>query len=111
MTRTLFAVATPMHMIAPVKAGTDRVVWVMNNIQTIPAKAAGSAGGQGLQIDRAVGRAGDSVAMVEVAVIDDTLSFVEPQAEGATGFEDSADRLEDSVLKNVSVDLSADARR
>ena len=24
----LFAVATPMHMIAPVSAGTDRVVWV-----------------------------------------------------------------------------------
>ena len=40
-TRIEFAVATPMHMIAPVSAGTDRVVPVMNNIQTIPASAAG----------------------------------------------------------------------
>ncbi len=42
-TRMLLAVATPMHMIAPVKAGTDRLVWVRNSIQTIPASAAGSA--------------------------------------------------------------------
>ena len=39
----LFAVATPMHMIAPVKAGTDKVVLVRNSIHTMPAKAAGSA--------------------------------------------------------------------
>ena len=32
-----------MHMIAPVKAGTDSVVWVENSIQTMPASAAGSA--------------------------------------------------------------------
>ena len=32
-----------MHMIAPVRAGTDSVVWVMNNIQTIPASAVGNA--------------------------------------------------------------------
>ena len=38
-TRMLLAVATPMHMIAPVSAGTDRVVWVRNSIQTIrPAR-------------------------------------------------------------------------
>ena len=43
MTRMLFAVATPMHMIAPVSAGTDKVVPVTNSIQTMPAKAAGSA--------------------------------------------------------------------
>ena len=32
-----------MHMIAPVNAGTDSVVNVVNNIQTIPASAAGNA--------------------------------------------------------------------
>ena len=42
-TRMLFAVATPMHMIAPVRAGTDRLVWVGNSIQTMPARAAGRA--------------------------------------------------------------------
>ena len=42
-TRMLFAVATPMHMIAPVSAGTDSVVPVTNSIQTMPASAAGSA--------------------------------------------------------------------
>ena len=39
----LLAVATPMHMIAPVKAGTESVVWVMNSIQTMPASAVGKA--------------------------------------------------------------------
>ena len=39
----LFAVATPMHMIAPVKAGTDRPVCVRKSIHTIPANAAGNA--------------------------------------------------------------------
>ena len=39
----LFAVATPMHMIAPVRAGTLSVVPVRNSIQTIPASAAGRA--------------------------------------------------------------------
>src|SRR5471030_1802252 len=37
------AVATPMHMMASVSAGTDSVVWVANNIQTMPASAAGNA--------------------------------------------------------------------
>ena len=32
-----------MHMMAPVKAGTESVVCVVNSIQTIPASAAGSA--------------------------------------------------------------------
>src|SRR4029078_2271217 len=32
-----------MHMIAPVRPGTDNVVSVMNSIQTMPASAAGSA--------------------------------------------------------------------
>ena len=41
--RILFAVATPMVMIAPVNAGTLRCVPVMNSIQAIPAKAAGNA--------------------------------------------------------------------
>ena len=39
-----FAVATPMHMMAPVSAGTDSVVPVMNSIQTMPASAAGQRG-------------------------------------------------------------------
>ena len=42
-TRMLFAVATPMHMIAPINAGTLSVVFVMKSIQTIPASAAGNA--------------------------------------------------------------------
>ena len=42
-TSTLLAVATPMHMMAPVSAGTLTVVWVRNSIQTMPASAAGSA--------------------------------------------------------------------
>ncbi len=42
-TRMLLAVATPMHMMAPVKAGTLIVVCVTNNIQTMPAIATGSA--------------------------------------------------------------------
>ena len=41
--RMLLAVATPMVMIAPVSAGTDSVVPVMNSIQPMPASAAGSA--------------------------------------------------------------------
>ncbi len=32
-TRMLLAVATPMHMIAPISAGTLSVVWVRNRIQ------------------------------------------------------------------------------
>ena len=32
-----------MHMMAPVRAGTDSVVWVVNSIQMIPASAAGNA--------------------------------------------------------------------
>ena len=43
-TRIEFAVATPMHMIAPVSAGTDSVVPVTNSIQMIPASAAGQRG-------------------------------------------------------------------
>jgi hypothetical protein len=43
ITSTLLAVATPMHMIAPVSAGTDKVVCVANSTQTMPANAAGSA--------------------------------------------------------------------
>ena len=39
----LLAVATPVVMIAPVRAGTDRWVPVRNSIQTMPASAAGSA--------------------------------------------------------------------
>ena len=42
-TRMLLAVATPMHMMAPVRAGTLIVVLVMNRNHTIPANAAGSA--------------------------------------------------------------------
>ena len=41
--RTLFAVAIPMHMIAPVRAGMERVVPVTNSIQTMPASAPGRA--------------------------------------------------------------------
>ena len=43
ITSTELAVATPMHMMAPVSAGTDSVVLVANSIHTIPASAAGSA--------------------------------------------------------------------
>ena len=39
----LFAVATPMHMIAPINDGTFKVVCVTNNIQRMPASAPGSA--------------------------------------------------------------------
>ena len=42
-TKIEFAVATPMHMMAPVSAGTERVVPVENSIQTMPASAAGRA--------------------------------------------------------------------
>ena len=42
-TRIEFAVATPMHMIAPVSAGTLMWVPVRNSIHTIPASAPGSA--------------------------------------------------------------------
>ena len=41
--RMLLAVATPMHMIAPIRAGTLRVVRVRNSIQRMPASAPGSA--------------------------------------------------------------------
>ena len=37
--RMLLAVATPMHMIAPVSDGTLRVVWVKSKIQQMPARA------------------------------------------------------------------------
>ena len=43
ITSTEFAVATPMHMMAPVSAGTESVVSVANSIHTIPARAAGRA--------------------------------------------------------------------
>ena len=42
-TRMLFAVATPIVMIAPVRAGTLSVVPLMNSIHAMPASAAGSA--------------------------------------------------------------------
>ena len=43
MSSTLFAVATPMAMIAPISEGTLSVVCVANNIQTMPASAPGRA--------------------------------------------------------------------
>src|SRR6185436_10904148 len=43
MSRIELAVATPMVMIAPVRAGTESVVAVMNSIQAMPPSAAGSA--------------------------------------------------------------------
>ncbi len=43
MIRTLFAVATPMLMIVPIRAGMLSVVCVKYNIQQIPASAAGKA--------------------------------------------------------------------
>ena len=39
----LFDVATPMHMIAPISAGTLIVVCVRNSIHRMPASAPGSA--------------------------------------------------------------------
>ena len=42
-TRTLFEVATPMLMIAPMSAGTESVVPVAKSIHTMPASAPGSA--------------------------------------------------------------------
>ena len=42
-TRMLLAVATPMHMMQPVRAGTLIVVPVTNKSHTIPQIAAGSA--------------------------------------------------------------------
>ena len=41
--RMLFAVATPIHMMAPVSAGTLSVVPVISSIHAMPAMAAGSA--------------------------------------------------------------------
>ncbi len=41
--KMLLAVATPIVMIAPVSAGTLKVVAVRNNVQQIPASAAGRA--------------------------------------------------------------------
>ena len=41
ITRMELAVATPMHMMAPVSAGTDSVVPVRNSIHTMPASAPG----------------------------------------------------------------------
>src|SRR5947207_3681776 len=42
-TRMLFAVATPMAMIAPMSEGTLSVVPVTNNIQIMPQSAPGGA--------------------------------------------------------------------
>ena len=42
-TRMLLAVATPMHMIAPISAGTLSVVCGEEQEQTMPVSAAGSA--------------------------------------------------------------------
>ena len=42
-TRMLFAVATPIHMIVPISAGTLNLVCVMKRNHAIPAKAAGKA--------------------------------------------------------------------
>ncbi len=42
-TRMLLAVATPMLMMAPIRAGTLSVVPVRNRKTTMPARAAGSA--------------------------------------------------------------------
>ena len=39
----LFAVATPMLMIAPIIDGTLKVVWVSNSNHTMPTNAPGSA--------------------------------------------------------------------
>ena len=41
--RMLLAVATPTLMIAPMSAGTLKVVCVTKSIHTMPAKPAGSA--------------------------------------------------------------------
>ena len=41
--RMLLAVATPMHMMAPIRAGTLSVVPVKNSDRTMPARAAGRA--------------------------------------------------------------------
>ena len=42
-TRMLFAVATPMHMMVPINAGTLNVVCVIRRNHAIPASAAGNA--------------------------------------------------------------------
>ena len=42
-TSTVLAVAVPMHMMAPVSAGTESVVPVRNRLHVTPARAAGSA--------------------------------------------------------------------
>lgn len=43
ITSTLFEVATPMHIMAPISAGMLSEVWVRNSIQQIPASAPGRA--------------------------------------------------------------------
>ena len=47
----LLAVATPMHMIDPVSAGTLMLVLVTNRNQTIPASAAGKRGNDDERIE------------------------------------------------------------
>jgi len=48
----LFAVATPIHMIAPVSAGNADRRMGGNSIQTIPANAAGSAGNDDERVEQ-----------------------------------------------------------
>ena len=50
-TSTLFAVATPMHMIAPVRAGTLTGVCVRNSIHTIPAEGGRQRGNDDERIE------------------------------------------------------------
>ena len=56
-TRMELAVATPMHMMAPMSAGTESVVWVRKRKSTMPAMAAGKRGDDdegvepGLEVD------------------------------------------------------------
>lgn len=73
------------------------------------AGQAGGQGGQGVLVEGAVGGAGDAVTVVEVAVVDDVLGVGEAETVGAAGGEDGADRWEEGVLKDVSVDLRTDA--
>ncbi|MFZ3498295.1 hypothetical protein ACODT5_34580 [Streptomyces sp. 5.8] len=76
-----------------------------------PRRDAGGAGGEGLQVERGVGRTGHPLAEVLVAGVDDLLGLDEVDPPGAAGFQDDPNCREAAVLQDVRVDLSADAGR
>ncbi|MBV7671975.1 hypothetical protein STHAL_21215 [Streptomyces halstedii] len=75
------------------------------------ARTACGTGCQGFHVEGAVRGAGDIVAVVEVTVVDDKLGVTEPEPTGPPPFEGGAHRLQEGVLEDVAIDLSAHAGR